>query len=119
MADFSRIFAALKPLLAKHAADLRVTHDAADHYALDTPHIMKNKKPLFFGEVRIRKAYVAFHLMPVYSDVDLLDGAPAALRARMQGKSCFSFRQIDRTHLEALAALTDAGAARYRAHGYF
>lgn len=55
---------------------------------VDTRHIQKNKKPLFFGAVQVKKSYVSYHLMPVYLEPDLLAPSSSELKARMQGKSC-------------------------------
>lgn len=115
---FPGVFAVLRPLLAKHTEGLIVTRDEANWFSLDTPHVMKNKLRLFFGSVQIKKNYVSYHLMAVYSDPDLLDGVSGPLKKRMQGKSCFNFKKIDEPLFDELSALTDACAARYRDNGY-
>lgn len=81
---------------------------------LDTAHVMKNKKPLYFGSVQIRKRYVSFHLMPVYVFPDLLEPVSPDLMKRMQGKSCFNFTAISDSHLAELERLTAAGFTRYQ-----
>lgn len=118
MADFEEVFGALRALLTPHADKLIVKDDAADVFHLDTPHIMKNKKPLFFGSAVIKRNYVAYHLMPIYSDPDLLNDMSEALKKRMQGKSCFNFRSTAPALFEELDGLTHRGFARYAAHGY-
>ncbi len=111
---FEESFRRLRAILQRHADRLVVTEDEPALYYLDTPHIMKNKKPLFFGSVQIRKRYVSFHLMPVYVFPDLLDPVPSDLLKRMQGKSCFNFNSIADDHVTALERLTTAGLARYK-----
>lgn len=111
---FEESFRRLRAILQRHADRLVVTKDEPALYYLDTPHIMKNKKPLFFGSVQIRKRYVSFHLMPVYVFPDLLDPVPSDLLKRMQGKSCFNFNAIADDHVTALERLTTAGLARYQ-----
>ncbi len=93
-------------------------HDNASEYYLNTHHIMKNGKPLFFGGVQIRKNYVSYHLMPVYVFPELLDDLSAELKKRMQGKSCFNFRTADSGLFRELKALTTAGYNAYRESGY-
>jgi hypothetical protein len=66
----------------------------------------------------VKKRYVSYHLMPVYVNPALLDGLSPALKARMQGKSCFNFTKVDPALFEELAALTQAGFDDYRAKGY-
>lgn len=118
MPDLVPVFVALRALLAPYAAKLDVKRDSASELYLDTPFIQKNKKPLFFGAVVIKKNYVSYHLMPVYVDPSLLDGLSADLRRRMQGKSCFNFSKVDTLLIRELAALTKAGFAAYKARGF-
>ena len=111
---FKESFHRLRTVLQRHADGLVVIKDEPALYYLDTAHIMKNKKPLFFGSVQIRKRYVSFHLMPVYVFPDLLDTVSPGLVKRMQGKSCFNFTAITDSHLAEIERLTAAGFARYR-----
>lgn len=113
---FPEVFWRLRAILAPYADGMRVTEDAEMAYALDTHHVMANGKPLFFASVVTRKNYVSFHVMPVYVFPDLLDDV-GDLRARMQGKSCFNFRQPDDAQLDALDALVRRGYERYAAEG--
>ena len=84
---------------------------------IDTRHIQKNKKPLFFGAVQMKKSYVSFHLMPVYVKPELLASASPDLKTRMQGKSCFNFAAVEPALIKELAALTKAGYASYKEQG--
>lgn len=118
MPDFSAVFADLRGVLAPYAETLVVVHDDASQLYLNTRHLQKNKQPLFFGAVQVKKAYVSFHLMPVYLQPELLAQAPPALKARMQGKSCFNFATAQPELFQALAALTQAGYKSYQAQGF-
>jgi len=55
--------------------------------------------------------------MPVYVHPDLLDEIDPALRMRMQGKSCFNFKEVDEGLFAALGELIDRSAARFTADG--
>ncbi len=55
--------------------------------------------------------------MPVYLKPELLAGLSPELKARMQGKSCFNFTQVDKPLFKQLAALTKAGFASYKEQG--
>jgi len=79
---------------------------------------MKNKKPLFFGAVQIKKNYVSFYLMPIYVQPKLLEKISEALKKRMQGKSCFNFKEVDKDLFEELGDLTQAGYEYYKNEGY-
>src|SRR5687767_14566221 len=69
-ADFAGVFAALKPILATYAKRLSVKADTMNEYTLVTksasPFPQHKGQPLYFGSVRLGKAYVSFHLMPLY-----------------------------------------------------
>lgn len=110
---FEDTFSALKKILQKQAKKLVVVVDQPGHYYLDTDIIMKNGKPLFFGAVQVKKNYVSYHLMPVYVFPELQDDLSPQLRKRMQGKSCFNFREPDRKLFRELDALTKIGFKKY------
>mgnify|MGYP006285361189 CR=1 FL=1 len=118
MPDLSPVFIELRKILSPYANDLRGTRDGENELYLDTLHIQKNKRPLFFGAVQIKKSYVSFHLMPVYVKPELLRSASPELKARMQGKSCFNFITVEPDLFQELAALTEAGYASYREEGF-
>jgi len=110
--DFAGAFAGLKAILAPYAGKCIVVHDTSDNYYLNTRHIMKNKQPLFFAGVRKGKAYVRFHLMPLYASPELLMKMSPELKKRMQGKSCFNFKSVEESLFKKLAKLTRAGFTR-------
>lgn len=117
MSDLEAVFAQLKAVMAPYVATLDCKKNDAKELYLDTTHIQKNKKPLFFGAVQIRKSYVSFHLMPVYFEPALLRDVSSALKSRMQGKSCFNFQRVDESIFEELATLTRESYASYQAQG--
>lgn len=118
MRDLELVFGELRSIMAPYARQLDAKKDDPSELYLDTRHIQKNRKPLFFGAVQIKKTFVSFHLMPVYLNPELLDGISAALAGRMQGKSCFNFAEVDKPLFRELAALTRASYASFRAQGF-
>jgi len=106
--DRTPIFKALKEIISQYADDLTIVHDKDDYYYLDTKYIMKNKKPMFFGAVSIKKNYVSYYLMPVYENPDLVASITADLTKRRQGKSCFNFKTADEDLFQELAGVTKA-----------
>ena len=111
--DFAPVFAALKPVLAKHENRLAVKADTSVEYTLVTksasPFPQHKGQPMYFGSVRLGKAYVSFHLMPLYMSPALVKTISAALKKRMQGKTCFNFKTVPEPELIAtLARLTEA-----------
>ncbi len=113
--QFPALFVRLKAILEPYQARLVVAADGADGYQLNTPYAAPYKRELFFGAVKTGKAYVSFHLMPVYMFPDLLDSVSPALKKRMQGKSCFNFKTVDETLLTELTELTARSVVRLEA----
>lgn len=118
MPDLTAVFTELRSIMAPYARTLDAKKDDDAELYLDTQHVQKNGKPLFFGAVQRKKSFVSFHLMPVYMKPELLDAVSPELKARMQGKSCFNFTEVDKPLFRQLAALTKAGLASYKAQGF-
>lgn len=118
MPDLDAVFKELRSIMAPYAAKLDPKRDGPTELYVDTLYIQKNKKPLFFGAVQIKKSFVSFHLMPVYIKPELLDEMSPELKSRMQGKSCFNFAKVDRPLFKELASLTKAGFASYKEQGF-
>jgi hypothetical protein len=51
---------------------MRVVHDKPGNYHLDAGYSEKWKRDIFFGGIRLNKAYVSFYLMPMYMHPELL-----------------------------------------------
>jgi hypothetical protein len=115
--NFTILFTRLKDLLKPYAPTLNVINDEPGKYHLETGYSEKWKKPLFFGSAVVQKNYVSYYLMPVYMFPDLLEGISPALKKRMQGKSCFNFKQVDEALLTELEALTRQSFARCQQEG--
>lgn len=118
MSNLAPVFAELRTILAPYAAKLNATKDDELELYIDTRYIQKNNKPLFFGAVQVKKAYVSFHLMPVYLKPELLEPVSPELKSRMQGKSCFNFSASEPGLFKELAALTKSSFASYRKQGF-
>ena len=115
---FENAFESLKSILAEFSGEMVLVKNEPGSFHIDTKYIMKNKKPMFFGAVRITKSYVSYHLMPVYVFSELLSDISPELKRRMQGKSCFNFKSSDQELFRELAELTAAGYRRYKEAGY-
>ena len=112
--DFAKVFYALKMIFAKYENQLHVNADTREKYYLETRSPSYKGKPLFFGAAIRGRAYVSFHLMPLYWDPSLAKGMSANLRKRMQGKSCFNFLAPDAALFRELGKLTARGFALYK-----
>jgi hypothetical protein len=113
--DFGATFAALRKCLAAFAPELRVISDEPAKYALVTQANSWRGGPMFFASVMAGKAYVSYHLMPIYIFPELKKVVSPNLNRRMQGKSCFNFKHPDAALLSDLSAATSASLEKYRA----
>jgi hypothetical protein len=118
--EFTAVFAALKPVLTKYVKRLSVKTDTEGEYTLETkspsPFPQHKGRPLFFGSVRTGKAYVSFHLLPLYMCPALTKTISPALKKRMQGKACFNFKTSPAPELiQELDELTAAALQQWRA----
>jgi hypothetical protein len=120
MADrFEAVFAQLKPVFGKHAKHLSVKTDTAREYTLvskrPSPFPQHKGHPMYFGSVRLGKAYVSFHLLPLYMNPTLSETISPSLKKRMQGKACFNFKvDPEPEMLSELRRLTDAGFMQFK-----
>ncbi len=110
--ESEKIFSKLKAILAAFEAQLVVLHNKSDNYYLNTPTV--DKKTEFFGAVQIKKSYVAYHLMPIYYYPELLDTISDALKNKMQGKSCFNFKEVNDSLFDELRSLTITAFEKYK-----
>src|SRR5713226_3415366 len=103
--DYPSVFATLKPILAKYSKRLSIKTDTPTEYTLLTksasPFHQHKGQPLYFGSVRLGKAYVSFHLVPLYMSPELTKSIPPALKKRMRGKACFNFKGAPEPELMA------------------
>ncbi len=110
--DFEAIFAELRRRMLRAAPDMVVVTDTPGALSLNAPW-PPPAKPMWFGKVEIGKAYVSYHLMPIYVLKALAEQVTPALKARMQGKSCFNVKTADPAVFDALEALTAAAARAF------
>src|SRR5215510_2729197 len=111
--EFKQVFEELKSIFKPYVKKMDVAHDTDTYYMLNTRFIMKNKHPLCFGGVRLGKNYVIFYLMSVYASPDFMKNMSPELKKRMQGKSCFNFKESDQKLFNELQELTRTGAAKF------
>ncbi len=113
-AEFEEVFAALKAILKKHERTLFVLKDEPREYTLVTNANSNRGMKMWFGGVRAGKAYVSYHLMPLYFNPSMNALVSPALKKRMQGKTCFNFKGVDKELFAQLKTLTQEGLDRYR-----
>jgi hypothetical protein len=121
---FDAVFADLRAILQRQSGSLAVADDGPRRYCLEAPigpatlkawggKAKRRTIPIAWTE--IGKSYVSFHLMA-------LDAAPnpmsQALKARLQGKSCFNFSKSDPALFKELEELTARCIAAFRKAGF-
>lgn len=122
--DFQAIFIALRMILQKHRGAWSVEEGSMSYSLAGTPGPAalrswggKLKRPTIpIAWVQTGQAYVSYHLMGV-ANPRLLAGISKGLKARMQGKTCFNFkehdealfRELDRVTAQSIEALVKAG----------
>ena len=115
-AEYAEVFEALRRILARHQDGLAVKVDTPVEYTLVTrypsPFPQHKGEPLYFGSVRLGKAYVSYHLMPLYMCAALLRDISPALKKRMQGKTCFNFKTLPDAELANDVALLTGAAVK-------
>ncbi len=116
---FREITTALIELLEPYGDRLDVVPESSWGYSMQSKKPAHTKQPLMFAAVRAGKAYVSYHLMPIYMNEPLKATISPALRKRMQGKACFNFKEMPESALlEELRTLTEAGFRSFEAAGY-
>ena len=113
--EFSAAYACLIP----HVKDLSIKTDSANEFTLLTksksPFPQHKGQPMYFGSVRVGKAYVSFHLMPLYMCPALQKAVSPTLKKRMQGKTCFNFKtEPDQGLVDDLKELTAAAVENWK-----
>lgn len=107
MSAFDEIYARLRAIMIAAAPDMPVTVDEPGNLIVSTPDVdARTGEPGRFGSVTVKKTYVAYHLMPMYTDPALGDSVSEALAKRRQGKTCFNFKKVDEPLFTELAALS-------------
>ena len=120
------VFDSLRGVLRKHAGPLAVSEDTATKYCLEAAigpatvqawggKIRRPRIPVAWVEVG--KTYVSYHLMGVAVPA-VQSGMSKALKARMQGKTCFNFTAHDPALVTELETVTAAAIAAFKKSGF-
>ena len=116
--EFAELFETFQRILKPYEKGKKVLRNKPNEYTLICEKPGPNGKPLYFAFVRAGKAYVSFHLMPLYFNPTLNAMVPPLLKKRMQGKTCFNFTKMDPERFKELAMLTKAGTEHWKKIGY-
>ncbi|MFI5113929.1 MAG: hypothetical protein ACHP7J_02210 [Terriglobales bacterium] len=114
--EFQQAFNALRKILKPYDNQLRLIRDVPGNYLSESKSISYQGKPVMFAAIT-SKSYVAFHLFPVYMFPDLVHDISPALKKRMQGKTCWNFKQADETLFAGLGEIVAASFQRFKEVG--
>jgi hypothetical protein len=109
MAALEQSFSDLRAIMLAASDGLDIARDEPGYLEVRTFTLdPKTRKPGWFGMVKIGKAYVAYHLPPLYQWPELNEAVSPLLAKRKQGMSCFNFRSTDAELIGELAKVTAA-----------
>ena len=111
--ELVKVYETLCAILKPYEKKLKRKEYGKDFYYLETHDAVYRGKPMCYGGVRLGKNYVSYYLMSVYAAPELVRNMSPELKKRMQGKSCFNFKQVDEQLFAELKALTRIGAAKF------
>ena len=123
---FADVFQSLRRVLETHASTLLVGENTSTKYCLEAavgPATLrawggKVRRPRIpVAWVEVGKSYVSYHLMGV-SVPAVQSRVSQAMKARMQGKTCFNFTVIDAALLTELDSLTAASITAFQKAGF-
>jgi hypothetical protein len=109
------VFDQLRELMLRGAPQMAVARDEPGLLELQASwdHPKHPGMRVQFGKVQLGRAYVGFHLMPLYMNTRLDDLLDETLARRRHGKTCFNFKSADPEAFEALETLTRACAKAF------
>ena len=124
--ELDAVFRRLKDVLSTHDGPLSVSDDTSTKYCLESaigPATLKawggrvRRPSIPVAWVEVGKAYVSYHLMGITVPT-VQNGMSKALKARMQGKTCFNFTSLDEATITELDRLTSSSIAAFKNSGF-
>ncbi len=119
MESLDDVFAALHPLLVRHADALVIAKDEPGDLQVHTRRLGPSGTAMSFGALKTGAESVRFQLMPVHSHPAVLPHISETLRERMRGAGSFELTPQTLTPeiLAELSSLVDGGLVVYRDDG--
>jgi hypothetical protein len=116
--DFATVYEKLKAIMERHEDGVfkggPYGNRPNSYNLVGPPSELTHGKPAWFGGVVLGKAYVSYHLIPVYVWPDLLKNVSPELKKHMQGKSCFNFKSPDEKLFKEIADLTARSFQKFK-----
>jgi len=122
MEDLYHIFNDLKPLLQKYSPPLISKIDVQGNYDLWSSKSIvidgRKYKEIYFAALVIRKQYVGFYFMPVYTESEIKHVFGEELLNILRGKSCFHIKKLDDTLVDQIRSALKIGFDYYQKNGW-
>jgi hypothetical protein len=114
-APMQDVFDRLRALMLRDAPQMAVSKDEPGVLELNASwdHPKHPGMKVQFGKVTLGRAYVGYHLMPLYMSTRLDGLLTGPLIKRRHGKTCFNFKTVDAEAFDALGPLTQACAKAF------
>lgn len=121
--DLVEIFQTIRAEMQPYASsgfDARVNSDSAYDLWSEKEVTIENRKrkEVYFAGIVIRKDYVGFYYMPVYTEPDIKSIFHPSLLKLLKGKSCFHVKKLDDILLQQISDALAAGFKLYKQNGW-
>lgn len=121
--DLVEIFQTIRAEMQPYAAigfDARINSDTAYDLWSEKEVVIadRKRKEIYFAGVVIRKGYVAFYYMPVYTEPDIKTIFHLSLLKLLKGKGCFHVKKLDDIVLQQISDALAAGFKLYKQNGW-
>jgi len=120
--ELKHLFQRLKSMLKEYEAIFQSKHNDEKRYDLwsfkPVEILGRKRKEVFFAELIIRKDYVGFYYMPIYTDNELKKVFKPELLSLLKGKSCFHVRELDGELETKIADALRIGFDLYKERGW-
>jgi hypothetical protein len=120
-------FKRLRTVLQEQKANFSVSSDTETLFSLKAPVGTATVKAwggkakaasMPVAWVEVKKNYVSYHLMGIYMNPRLQAKLSDSLRAHMQGKACFNFKEFDETLFKELGKVTAESLTALKKGGF-
>lgn len=120
--ELAEIYRGLKIILKRYEGPFQPKVDGDRSYDLwsfkDLVIAGRKRKEVFFASIVIRKTYVGFYYMPIYTDVSLKDVFKPELMKLLKGKSCFYIRDLSPEIVSQVEEALEIGYQLYKKRGW-
>ncbi len=116
------VYEQLKEMLSSLVPPLAVLKDVPGDFQITaTKHVVIDKRKMagvWFAGLKMNKAAVTLHFLPVYGDPKLSEKLPPAFMQTLKGKACFHFAKISPELEVDVKEALEIGLAAYKSRDW-